>query len=112
MQQGTHWAEALTPEVCSQGGRKGKQSLVHVTPRGGLRDSEWQELEGGAQPSTRAGVARPGWPVGPQCLVGWEHSDSPSGFPGDVLRGSQPGRERGQVCQVTPSGTSPSSLTF
>ena len=61
--------------VCSLGvplafRRKGQRTLVCVTPEGGVMASEWTLLQGRAQPSTRAGGARPGCPA--ERRVGWD----------------------------------------
>ena len=93
---GTCWGETLPQRVCSLGvplafRRNGQQTLVCVTPEGGVMASEWTLLEGRAQPSTKAGVAN----LGVQQSTVWAGTPQPS-LPGlltDILEGSSARRE-------------------
>lgn len=99
--------------VCSLGvplafRRKGQQTLVCVTPEGGVMASEWILLQGRAQPSMRAGVAQTC--VSSRAPCGLGHPDRLClGSLRTGLRAPQPG-ERG-VC-LTVSLISSLSLKF
>lgn len=99
--------------VCSLGvplafRRKGQQTLVCVTPEGGVMASEWTLLQGRAQPRTRAGVAQT-W-VSSRAPCGLGHPDRLClGSLWTGLRAPQPGER--EVC-LTVSLISSLSLKF